>query len=252
MLPLNVIYATVEPSTGHANNKHLLELIYFGVLAFSVIHIWPHYLHRILYKSKKIATSFGGGMATGYVFIHLMDELHEGYELLGISLHFVTLLGFLIFYGLQRLIWRATLDRVSKEGYIFYIELFFYCAYNYLLIYAIPEQFEDNLALTFLYIISIGFHLLHNDYSLVEKYPHQFRQWGRPALVFSLVMALFTDIFVESRNELLSNFLIAILAGSIIFNVFYEELPSPENASFRWFSAGIGIYVILVTGIWLF
>ncbi len=60
-----------------------------------------------------------------------MGELQEGYELLGMSIHVITLIGFLTFYGLQRLIWRATLDSVSKQGYIFYIELVFYCVYNY-------------------------------------------------------------------------------------------------------------------------
>lgn len=250
MLPLDVIYATVETGTSHTHSKHILELTYVGVLVFSVIHIWPHYFHGILYKSKRIATSFSGGMATAYVFIHLLGELQEGYELLGMSIHVITLIGFLTFYGLQRLIWRATLDSVSKQGYIFYIELVFYCVYNYLLIYAIPEQFEDNIPLTFLYIISIGFHLLHNDYSLSAKYPRQFRKWGRHALVFSLFMGLFTDIFAEKSSKLLSDALLSFLAGSIIFNVFYEELPAPENASFRWFAAGIGVYGILLIGIW--
>lgn len=171
MVFFNTMYVAIEDSAGSINSESILKLTYLGVLVFSAIHFWTYPFHRLLYKSEKIATSFGSGMAIAYVFIHLMAEVSEGYELIGISIHFITLIGFVIFYGLQRLILRTSLDIAAKHEYIFYIELLFYCIYNFLVVFAIPEQFHNSLPLTFLYIISIGFHLLHNDYGLATKYP---------------------------------------------------------------------------------
>ena len=222
-----------------------------AVIIFSAIHYWSRALHNYLYKSEKVAISFGGGMAISYVFIHLMGELSEGYEIFGSSIHLATLLGFSLFYGLNRLIARVKIEPVAKEDYIFYVEIIFYCLYNLLIVYAIPKQFHNNFLLTFLYVVSISFHFLHNDYSLAKKHPREFRVFGRYAAIFFLIIGSLARIFLPSPSEFITDFLIAILAGIIISNVFTEELPKPENASFRWFVAGISTYLCLLIGIWI-
>ncbi|HIK31893.1 MAG TPA: hypothetical protein IGS17_10340 [Oscillatoriales cyanobacterium M59_W2019_021] len=82
----------------------------------------------------------------------------------------------------------------------------------------------------------------------MENYHHPFKSWGRYVLIAALVAAFTIDFFTEPANELVSDVLIAILAGSLIFNIFKEELPSPENSSFRWFGAGAILYLVLLEG----
>ncbi len=250
MVILNTIFSTIENSSNSPNNTNILEFTFFITLILSVIHLWSKQIYHFFYKSEKMVASFSGGMAITYVFVHLLSELEKGQEIIGFSIHFVILLGFILFYGMQRFIWKSKGDINNKHSLLFYTELIFYCLYNFLIIYAIPEQFDNSLALTFLYVLSIGFHLLHNDHGLAEKYPQQFYKLGRYGLIAALFAGLFTDIFTEPANELISDFLVAILAGSIIFNIFSEELPSPENASLRWFIAGVAVYVILLASIW--
>jgi hypothetical protein len=251
-IPITTIASTilaVEETANSVEGAEALKLTFLIAIAFGAIHIFYDRLHHILYKEERIAISFGGGMAVAYIFLHLLPELEKGAEDIGSLDHFITLIGFLLFYGLQRFAWRVSKNETSKYGgLLFYIQLGFSCLYNFLLIYAIPELFEENLIFVFLYVVAMGFHLLHNDYSLAEKYHHQFKSWGRYVLLGTVVFALIVDIFLEPANELVADILIALLAGSLLFNVFQEELPEPEHTSFPWFVAGVGAYTILLLG----
>ena len=104
--------------------------------------------------------------------------------------------------------------------------------------------------MTFIYIVAMGLHLLSVDYSLCVKYAQQFRAWGRYILVAAVSAALVTDILIPVEDKILSNALIAILAGALMFTIFKEELPEHEHAGFRWFLAGVLVYVFLLAGSW--
>ena len=251
-IPITTIASTilaVEETASNAEGAEALELTFLIAIAFGAIHIFYERLHHLLYKEERIAISFGGGMAVAYIFLHLLPELEKGEQDIGSIAHFVALIGFLLFYGLQRFAWRVSKNESSKYGgLLFYIQLGFSCLYNFLLVYAIPELFEQNLFFVFLYVVAMGFHLMHNDYSLAEKYHHQFNSWGRHVLLGTVVFALVIDILVEPANELVADILVALLAGSLLFNVFQEELPQPERTSFPWFVSGVVAYTILLAG----
>ncbi|MBC6455290.1 MAG: hypothetical protein GDA43_20520 [Hormoscilla sp. SP5CHS1] len=66
-----------------------------------------------------------------------------------------------------------------------------------------------------------------------------------------MVSAAIIDIGMGTPNELLSDITIAIMAGMLLFNIFTEELQSPENTSFRWFVAGVIVYMLLLAGSWV-
>ena len=243
-----IIAFAAEEAESQLTRVETLELTFIVALVFSAIHIWSEKLYGFLYKSERVAVSFGGGMAVTYVFIHLMPELEKGSKLLGIGVHFITLIGFLIFYGIQHYCWRIRSRSLKKNPLIFYLNLGFYCIYNGLLIYVIPELFDRSLLFIFLYIFAMSLHLISADRSLSEDYSHEFKSWGRYVLVASVIAGLTIDIFTEPANELVSDVLTAILAGSLMFNIFKDELPNPENSSFRWFCGGVGLYLILLVG----
>lgn len=242
--------AAVEGSAEELNKIQVIELTFVVALVFIAIHIWHDRLHRFIYRSERIAVSMSGGMAIAYVFMHLLPELEKGAQLLGAPIHLLALMGFLVFYGLQRLAWKARREDDSHQRLIFFIQLGFTCIYNFLLIYAMPEQFETSLPFVFLYVVAMGLHLLSVDRALVEKHSDHFRNWGRYALIATVAAALAADIFAEPANELVSDVLLAILAGSLLFNIFQEELPEPDKTSFGWFLAGVMAYVILLAGSW--
>ena len=243
-----IIAFAAEGAESQLTRVETLELTFVVALVFSAIHIWSDKLYGFLYKSERVAVSFGGGMAVTYVFIHLMPELDKGTRLLGIGVHFITLFGFLLFYGIQHYCWKVRSKERKKKPLTFYLKLGFSCLYNGLLIYAIPELFDKSPLFLILYILAMSIHLISSDRSLSEDYHHEFQSWGRYVLVASIVAGLTIDIFTEPANELVSDVLTAILAGSLMFNIFKDELPNPENSSFRWFCGGVGLYLILLVG----
>lgn len=251
-IPITTIASTilaVEETANGVEEGTVLKLTFLITIAFGAIHIFYERLHHMLYREQRIAISFGGGMAITYIFLHLIPELEKGEQDIGSIAHFIALIGFLLFYGMQRFAWKVSKNKTSRYGnFLFYIQLGFSSLYSFLLVYAIPELFETNLLFVFLYVVAMGFHLMHNDYSLGEKYHHQFKSWGRYVLVGTVVFALLVDIFIEPANELVGDILIAVLAGSLLFNVFQEELPEPERTSFPWFVAGVVVYGLLLLG----
>ena len=79
------------------NQVQALDLTVAIAIMLAAIHLWYRHLHRWLYQSERIALSFSGGMAISYVFIHLLPTLEQGQRLLGAPIHFLTLLGFLLY-----------------------------------------------------------------------------------------------------------------------------------------------------------
>jgi hypothetical protein len=76
-------------------------------------------------RDRRATVSFGAGLSAAYVFVHLMPELHGArsafvtstsvslqYE--GMSIYYVALIGFLLFYGLDVL--HARLRKSSNAG----------------------------------------------------------------------------------------------------------------------------------------
>ncbi len=240
-----VIASVVENSADLSGNSAVIGFSTLAAIAITAIHLWSKQLHCLLYREEYIAASFSGGMAISYVFLNLLPELETAEKFLGYSIHFIILLGFIIFYSLESLVWKTSNAPSSQRSFIFGIELFFYCLYNFLLIYTIPKV--NGLSITgFPYLMAIGFHLLHNNHILDKKYGKLF-VWGRYCLIGTIVLSLSLDVVTQQRDILVSDFLVAFLAGSIMFNIFYDELPSPRKSRLRWFIGGAIVYAVLKT-----
>lgn len=251
LIDVNTIVSLVPEAEAPTKDIETILLTVFVALGFVAIHFWSHHLYQFIDKSEQIASSFSGGMAIAYVFIHLLPELESSEKVLGSSLHFIVLIGFLLFYSMQSLVWKSNINQKNQHFWLFYIEILFYCLYNGLLVYSLPEQFQQMFLFAVLYLISIGFHLLNNNYTLSKKYPHKFKFWGRYYLIASVVSGFLIYLLANPTKEFISDCIIAMLAGSIMFNVFYEELPSPKTSSVHWFAIGVMAYVILLTGSWV-
>lgn len=215
------------------------------------IHLFSTSLHHWIFRSPQIATSFSGGLAIAYVFIHLLPELETSDLTLGQTpTHFITLLGFLLFYGLQRLAWKSSRElNIQHSSLLFGIRLGFASLYNFLLIYTIPQQFKENILWSMVYLIALGLHLLSNDHGLSEQHTVLFHQWGRYALVGAIATGLFVDLTHSATHEpIISDFLTALLSGFVLFNIFAEELPKHQETKYRWFILGVMVYLGLIFG----
>ncbi|GAB4285728.1 MAG: hypothetical protein Fur0025_17610 [Oscillatoriaceae cyanobacterium] len=238
-----------------------LIAIFTFAISLCLLHIfstkildWMH--HQSEHRSQKkgpdfqvIASSLGGGIAISYVFLHLLPELNHVHPDLAQINPYITLSGFMLFYGLEHLADKLATpekstewDFVKKKGtmakYTFNLEIGFLFLYNGLIVYTMPEQFRAGIINTIIYMIAMLLHLFSNDHSLQENYLKQFRSWGCYVLAASPLVGSIAD-WLTPPSSLVSGSLIALLAGFILLNVFKKELPDNDRSSFGWFSAGV-------------
>lgn len=95
----------------------------------------------------------------------------------------------------------------------------------------------------------MGLHFVLTDRSLEEHYPDRFGRGGRIALAAALLAGWAADALLAPTSTLLVALLIALLGGSILLNVFKEEIPSGHRSSFPRFLTGLLVYAALLAAV---
>lgn len=229
-----------------------LTIIFIVSITFAAIHLWSSQLHNWLYRySQDKIICFTGGMAVAYVFCTLLPEVESIEAQLGG--HYYVLGGFLVFYAFQRLGWNLE-TRFNSEGkyYFFLIEIIYKAIYSFLIVYALPEEFEAGRGGIFLYVIAMGLHILSDNYIISRNHGYLFHKWGRYFLVGGVACGFLTDVFAPS-GLILADILLAALSGALIFNIFKEEVPEvghvvSKDSHFNLFFLGAVVYLVLGIG----
>ncbi len=204
-------------------------------------HLFAARIGRRLDAAEHAAHSFGGGMAIAYVFLHLLPELEKGQKVLGHAVHGIALVGFVSFSAAEHWIHRRGAGEGAAGGE-FKLRIVLQCAYNWLLVYMLPEAVEAGIGYALLLAAALGLHLTSTDYSLRAEFPREFQSWGRWVLAGGLVAGYVTDLFYEAVDPYVADVLIALLAGFLLRNVFRDEAPDPRSSHFGWFVAGVVVY----------
>ena len=257
-----------------------------GALVAAVVlaglHLAAPHIRRLPLVPERATGSFAGGLAVAYVFLHLLPEIAEGNEAIGealsdvvqptplvdLGIFLVALAGFAAFYGLQRRAdrrapapahravpvgvgasgggERATEERVPEPAGVYWLHLGSFMVYNVLITYTMALRLRTGLAFAVLFTIAMGLHFVLTDRSLEEHYPRRFPRSGRLLLAGALLAGWLLDAFLAPTSTLLVALLTALLGGSILLNVFKEELPSTGRSSYPWFLVGLVLYAGLL------
>jgi hypothetical protein len=258
-----------------------------ATLALVGLHLAAPRIRRLPLVPEAATGSFAGGLAVAYVFLHLLPEVAEGNEAIGEALHdvveptplldlgifFVALVGFVAFFALQRLADRAGAHREAVfarassphrtapgperrgdtsatgggDAAVYWLHLASFMIYNALITYTMPLRVRTGLAFAVLFTVAMGLHFVLTDRELDERYPRRFGRQGRLLLAAALVAGWAIAAAVAPTSALLVALLTALLAGSILLNVFKEEIPSGRRSSFVWFLTGLAVYATLLT-----
>jgi hypothetical protein len=236
------------------------------------LHLAAPRIRRLPLVPERATGSFAGGLAVAYVFLHLLPEIAAGNEAIGqvlsdvvqptplldLAIFLVALAGFTTFYGLERLADRhgdTTVDqavpapgsptRRSSAG-VYWLHLGSFMVYNALITYTMTLRLRTGLAFAVLFSVAMGLHFVLTDRGLQEHYPRRFRVSGRLALTAALLLGWALSAAVAPSSTLLVALLTALLGGSVLLNVFKEELPAGRGSSFGWFLTGLLIYAALL------
>lgn len=233
-------------------------------LLLVVLHLAAPRIRSLPFVPERATGSFAGGLAVAYVFLHLLPELAAGNEAIGLALSdvltetplidlgifLVALAGFTAFYGLERLADRRTTRADGHESEpspgIYRLHLASFMVYNGLITYTMALRLRTGVLFAALFTVAMGLHFVLTDRGLAERYPRQFSTRGRVLLAVALFLGWALSAALAPTSALLVALLTALLAGSILLNVFKEEIPSDRRSSFGWFGTGLVVYSALL------
>lgn len=237
------------------------------------LHLAAPHIRKLPFVPERYMGSFAGGLAVAYVFLHLLPEIAAGNEAIGealsdvleptplleLGIFLVALTGFTAFYGLERLA-AASGDRDRAGGGrgeggsagVYWLHLGSFLVYNGLITYTMALRVRTGLLFAVLFTVAMGLHFVLTDRGLTEHYPRRFAATGRVLLAGALVAGWVLAAVFAPSSTLLVALLTALLGGSVLLNVFKEEIPTNRNSSFGWFTVGLVLYAVLlavITGI---
>lgn len=235
----------------------LISLI--ATLILMLFHFLSPFFKRHLKEKTKAFSSFSGGVAVSYVFLHMLPELVEYNKPIGellvsrsylnafteLYIYVMALFGFIIYYGLEIIAVKE--QELNQYPIVYNLHLGMFCLYNFLITYTMALRAQTSILATLLFTFAMALHFVITDRKFSKFYPHRFNHTGRFILITFLLIGWITSVIFDPVNIMLTSFMVAFLAGSVLLNVFREELPEANIISFRAFSLGaILVSVILL------
>jgi len=240
------------------SNPIILSLIL--TLVLMGFHLCAPYLRRIPFIPEKCITSFSGGFAVTFVFLHMLPGLAEHKETIGslvskemavtplldLTVYVVGLIGFLVFFGLEKLAQNKHAQSKKMTSSDFYLHLAIFAIYNGLITYTLPLRVEAGLAFSLVFTLAIGLHFVIGDRSFEEHWKNNFYLKGRIILLGVLIVAWGLAVLTEP-NAIVVAFMTSFLGGAILLNVFRNEIPGQAKSHFAYFVIGACFGTILLT-----
>ena len=246
-------------------NKTYLWLALAATVFLMLSHLVSSLFSRYLPSEGKGFVSFAGGVSVAYVFLDMLPNLVEYNKPIGqillnnqwltpfteLSIYIVALFGFLVYYGVD--LFAERYQEVRHDNKMIYrLHLIMFCVYNGLITYTMSLRALTGMTYTVLFSFAMALHFVLTDRKFCRMYPIRFNHLGRAFLNVSLLIGWFLSVIFDPVQVLFVAFMMAFLAGSILLNVFREELPNSYLARFRWFIFGVFlITLILLLQTWI-
>jgi len=223
-----------------------------GMCAFLCV---CHYLSPEVKRLKRIdpaqVISFSGGVAVGYVFLHMLPELVESrdkiHELLqhyttmtplkDLIVFFIALLSFELYYLMEYICHKSDLSNISINRRTFRFTLGFYFVYNFLLTYTLILRVATGIFYAFLFTLAMGLHFVLTDRHIKRYFPHLFDFKSRLILLFALIAGFVFSTIIQV-NVYIASLLTAFLSGAILYNAFSEEITLTKQTRIAFFFFG--------------
>ncbi|MBX7535680.1 hypothetical protein K3175_08395 [Qipengyuania sp. GH1] len=231
-------------------------------LAFCAVHFFVGHLEWLARTPRSKWLSFAGGVAVGYVFLHILPELGSHsvtFEratglpaMMAESLvNTLALAGLVLFYGLERALSRSREDRGEEQADgrprepVFWLHVGASALLVALISYLLNHR-EDQTALGLgLYFGAMTLHFVTADFGTRTEHPEAYDSKARWVLVMAtLVGWLLGLLFV--LPQIVIACLFAFVAGGVVLLVLKEELPAERRSFFLPFFGGAAIYAGLV------
>ncbi|HTT09766.1 MAG TPA: hypothetical protein VMG60_02660 [Burkholderiaceae bacterium] len=206
---------------------------------------------------RRSLVSFGAGMATAYVFVHVMPELQGARRALvesasrplryeGMAVYVVALLGFMGFYALDHLRTRLRMSAApDRDRASFRLHVGGFAAYVALVGYLLVRNLEETPVSIGLYTAAMAFHFVGVDHSLNEEHGQRYDTTGRYVLA-AMALAGWAIGQLTALSQAWVALLLAFLSGAVILNSSLMELPSDKDGRLWPFLIGGLLYASIL------
>lgn len=232
-----------------------------AILVFMAVFLAGDKLHpfRSFVRDRRNLVSFSAGMSIAYVFLRMMPELHGARELFvesasetmtlryeGMAIYFLALVGFLCFYGLDRLSPAPSEKHESaSEPSMLNGHVVGLAAYVGLMSYLLVRDAGESVMATTLYTVAFGGHFLALDHSLREGYGDAYQQNGRWLMAASCLIGWFIGVSFVLQEFALA-LLVAFISGGVIMTNTLMELSEGKDGRFLPFVVGSLLYGLIL------
>jgi hypothetical protein len=203
--------------------------------------------------------SLGAGIATAYVFVHLLPELSRVQEIFtrataekglpfpGSRVYTSALVGFILMYGLEHLVsWsrkRQEGETESEEdgnlvSWFHMGGFFFYCA---LVSYTMARESERGILFLIFYLVAMSLHFLGTDHALRREYGRWYDSRGKWVLAGGVLAGWLVASLSPLSIEVLAT-LMGLVGGGVVMNSMITELPKEKEGRFWPFCGGAAAY----------
>ena len=219
-------------------------------------------LRKLNIVDDSIINSITGGLALGYILLHLLPSLmlnldtlrDETYSnFLGNEKNFTflifmfVLLGFLTLYILEKLAHDKTRNGQESNQIVYIAHLGTLTYLNFAIALMMPAMANESLSglLVFTFIMSLHF-VLH-DHSMSHHFPKLFDELGRYIIMVGIVIGWLVGVFLLPPTHTVSATLMnAFLAGALILGTVKTEFSLFEGHShFPTFIASLSAEVAI-------
>ncbi len=233
-------------------------------MAFVLVHLFVGKLRFLAVEPRSAWLSFAGGVAVGYVFLHILPELAAHGttfrraiglpDLLAESLVYaLSLIGLVLFYGLERALRVSRSERRVEGGRdrphwgVFRLHVAASALLIFIVSYLLNHREDDAAVGLALFFLAILLHFVTADFGTRSDHPEMYDREGRWVLSSATIAGWVTGLFVE-LPELAIGCLFAFVAGGIVLLVLKEELPEDRGSRFAPFLTGAIVFAALVLG----
>jgi hypothetical protein len=227
------------------NAPHLWIAFLATIFLMLFHYLSPWFADHLPGKGRSFV-SFAGGVAVAYVFLHMLPDLVEYNQPIGrflvrrqwltpfteLLIYIVALFGFLIYYGLD------CIAEQQDDSLVYGLHLAMFCLYNFLITYTMSLRALSSLTATILFTFAMALHFVLTDRKFSRFYPIKFSHAGRFILMSALGVGWLCSAIFDPVNVIVAAFMLAFLSGSVLLNVFREELPGVGGTNYYWFSGG--------------
>lgn len=234
-------------------------------LLFAAIFIFGDHLRLrgSLARHHRKLLSFSAGISVAYVFVHLLPEVETARGVLvrstagwsvplpAILVSLFMLAGFMLFYGLDRLVsWSRpdgdrTQDNPAGRSLDYRLHIGVFAVYAGMVGYLRVNALEEGETPVVLFAVAMGTHFLTVDHALRLDYGASYARGG----CFVLAGAAITGWALGMAAELPRALMVlplALLSGAIIAISLIEELPRENEGRFWAFLAGGASYAAVL------